>query len=237
MNQIINNRYKILIVDDEEKHVSATMKYLTANGFKTFGANSAETAFSLLQKIQPDLIILDILMPNIDGYQFITKLKTISQLNQVPFLFLTAKGMTQDRIKGYLFGCSGYIPKPFDPDELVAIIRNILIRKSQKVLTLELILIEVKILNRKLNDNSIVSDNLILSLDLTPREIIILNYLFKGLKNKEIADCLNTGIRNVEKYVTKLFGKTQTRNRVELLNYCYSNKKILKANDGIRTRE
>lgn len=229
--------YNILIVDDEEKHVSAIIKYLTASGFNTLGANSAESAFSLVQKIQPDLIIIDILMPDIDGYQFITKLKTISHLNQIPFLFLTAKGMTQDRIKGYLFGCSGYIPKPFDPDELVAIMKNILNRKRQKVLTLELVLREVKILRQKLNDHSNVSDNLILSLDLTPREVIILNHLVKGLKNKDIAISLNIGIRNVEKYVTRLFRKTNTYNRIGLLNYYYSNKNLLKANDGIRTRE
>ena len=229
--------YNILIIDDEEKHVSATVRYLDANGFNTFGANCAHTAFSILQKIQPDLIIIDILMPDMDGYQFITKLKMIPQLNQIPFLFLTAKGLTQDRIKGYEFGCSGYIPKPFDPEELVAIIKNILIRKRQKILILELILREVKMLREKLDHHSNVSPNLILSLDLTPREIIILNYLFKGLKNKEIATCLKTGTRNIEKYITKLFSKTQTTSRVELLNYCYSNKNILKANDGIRTRE
>ena len=128
LRQIIKSMYNILIIDDEEKHVSATIKYLTASGFNTFGASSAETAFSLVRKIQPDLIIIDILMPDIDGYQFITKLKTISHFNQIPFLFLTAKGMTQDRIKGYLFGCSGYIPKPFDPEELVAIMNNILLK-------------------------------------------------------------------------------------------------------------
>lgn len=230
-------KYTLLIVDDEEKHVSATMQYLNTHGFKTFGANSADSAFSLIKKFQPDLIILDILMPDLDGYQFIKKLNTISTFSHIPFLFLTAKGMTQDRIKGYLFGCSGYIPKPFDPDELVAIITNILDRKKQQVLALEIILKEIKLINRKLNEHLNVADDLGCSLDLTSREIAVLNYLFKGLTNKDIAICLSTGTRNVEKYVTKILGKTQTRNRVELLNYCYSNKKILRANDGIRTRE
>lgn len=229
--------YKILILDDEEKHVTATMEYLTSSGFNTFGTTCAKKAFVLVQKMQPDLIILDVLMPEIDGYQFINRLKMNLPFVQIPFLFLTAKGMTQDRIKGYSLGCSGYVPKPFDPEELVAIIENILLRKRQKLLDLMILLKEVALIRDTLESHYSVSKKLIASLDLTSREIAVLNYVFQGLKNRDIASQLSTSVRNIEKYLTKLFSKTNTNSRIGLLNYCYTNKNIIRANDGIRTRE
>jgi DNA-binding response OmpR family regulator len=190
--------YNILIVDDDEKHVFSTMLYLNAQGFKTFETPSGEDALKLLKVIHADLIILDILMLDIDGYRFIDILNTDPKLNKIPFIFLSAKGMTQDRIKGYRAGCSSYIPKPFDPEELVAIINNILFRKKEHILEFRTLLKSVRNIKTRLENRYDLSAQLKEHLNLTPREYSVLKYVLEGLRNKEIAAILKTGLRNIE---------------------------------------
>jgi DNA-binding NarL/FixJ family response regulator len=229
--------YNILIVDDDEKHVFATMLYLNAQGFRTFETQSGKEAFTILKIMHVDIIILDILMTDMDGYSFIKLLHMHPNLKKVPFIFLSAKGMTQDRIKGYRAGCNSYITKPFDPEELVAIINNILFKKREQILELRTLLKNVRKIRTRLENQYDLLNKLREHLNLTPRECSVLKYILEGLRNREIAAILKTGLRNVEKYVTKLLDKTNTKNRVCLVNYCYKNGEILEANDGIRTRE
>jgi DNA-binding NarL/FixJ family response regulator len=229
--------YTIVVIDDEEKHVFATMFYLNARGFRSFGASSGGEALTLLKEIDADVIVLDVMMPDMDGYRFIKTLKMCQTLNKIPFIFLSAKGMTQDRIKGYCAGCSGYIPKPFDSKELVAVIKNVLFRKKRELLELSTLLRNVRKLSEELEGQYDLSDPFKARVSLTPRECSVLRYILKGLRNREIAATLSTSLRNIEKYVTKLLRKTNTKNRVSLVNYYYKNKTTLKANDGIRTRE
>jgi DNA-binding NarL/FixJ family response regulator len=213
----------ILIIDDDEKHVFATMLYLKAQSFRTFETHSGKEAFKILKIIHIDLIILDTLMPDMDGYRFIKILSIDPKYKKIPFVFLSSKGMTQDRIKGYRAGCSSYIPKPFDPEELVAIINNILFRKREQVLELRSLLKNVRKIKTELENQYTLTDKLREQLKLTPRERTVLKYILKGLRNREIADILKTGLRNVEKHVTKLLTKTKTKSRVCLINYCYQN--------------
>jgi len=217
--------YNILILDDEEKHVGAIIQYLISHGFKAFGATNGKEALSIIKKKAPDLIIVDIMMPEIDGYTFIKRLQKDYKFKTLPFIFLTAKGMTHDRIKGYELGCSGYIPKPFDPDELIAIINNILIRKKEKITELNLLLNEIKNLREDLEFHYTLSTKVRKQLNLTKKEGIILKYVLEGLKNKDIAEKLNLSLRSVEKYITKLLSKTNTKTRIELINYCFFIKK------------
>jgi DNA-binding NarL/FixJ family response regulator len=234
--------HTILILDDEEKHLLAISEYLRSTGFNTLISTCPVNAFLLIKESQPDLLILDIMIPNMDGYAFIKKLNSYSYFPNVPFLFLTAKGMTQDRIEGYKLGCSGYISKPFDPDELIAMINNILGRNKQREEEIIKSIKQIKQLKYYLQHQYYLSDLNSLNLNLTSQEYRILNCLLKGLKNKEIADKLHTSIRNVEKYVTRLLNKTKTSNRTDLVRFIYlQNFNELtenpKANDGDRTRE
>ncbi len=228
---------KILIIDDEEKHLQATKEYLEYQGFQVLVERSAEKVLNSINILKPDLILLDILMNNMDGYQFIEKLHLKKNWIEIPFIFVTAKGMTQDRIRGYKIGCSGYIPKPFDPDELVAIIENILYRR-------ELYLQEIKKTRKEIRSLNIYIENQYnlrqvesLKLELTEREVSVLKSVMQGFKNREIANNLNTSVRNIEKYIGRLLSKTNCRNRAELIKLFYSNQIFLRANDGDRTRE
>ena len=148
----------------------------------------------------------------------------------VPIVCLTAKGMTQDRSKGYSLGCNAYLTKPFHPSELLSIIDSIFYNIS--LLEKSMHLQSAPITKDLSSQFASFTDDV---KEFTPREISVLKLLIRGLMNKEIANRLNLSIRNVEKYVSRLLNKTNTRNRTELAQLSWSN--LLKANDGTRTRE
>jgi DNA-binding NarL/FixJ family response regulator len=133
--------------------------------------------------------------------------------------------MTSDRILGYQAGVDAYLAKPFDPDELVAIVENLLERRSlnsgeASSTELEKIaqqIAEIRGLITK--GNGIVQTPSPIRIDFTPREQSVLDLVAEGLMNKEIARRLETSVRNVEKYVSRLFSKTGTNSRTELVRY------------------
>ena len=219
---------QILIVDDDMHLGSAIQSYLSLKGYKVYIANDPSIAFLLLDLHVFDLIISDIMMPQMNGYEFAMKLRSCSELSKIPVVFLTAKGMTEDRIKGYNLGCYAYLTKPFHPSELLSIIDNILNNLAL------LKTVANKGQSNYLNSDNRAFTNIQLS-DFTLREISILRLLIKGQMNKEIASSLHLSVRNVEKYVSRLLNKTNTRNRTELAQLPW--KSILRANDGTRTRE
>ncbi len=234
--------HTILIVDDERKHLFAIRDYLSLQGFNAMSSSCPLNALLLIEKVHPDLLILDIMMPKMSGYLFIKKLRSYKYLPKIPFIFLTAKGMTQDRIEGYNLGCSGYISKPFDPNELVALINNILDIEKQREQEIIKAIKQVKQIKYHLEKQYYLFDLLSLNLILTAQEKKILNLLLIGLQNKEIAHTLQTSIRNVERYVTRLLNKTKTKNRTDLVRFIYLQNfheltENSKANDGDRTRE
>jgi DNA-binding NarL/FixJ family response regulator len=218
---------KLLLVDDEPGVRESVKAYLEYNDtFQVQVASNANEAWVLLQKEIPDLIISDIMMPQVDGYQFLQKLREDPRYQAIPVVFLTARGMTSDRIQGYDAGCDAYLPKPFDPDELEAIIKNLLERRqvtaqaSTEAAKLEEIVQEIKEIKAHLDQKSgLVTTPPPIKIDLTPREQSILDLVAEGLMNKEIAARLDTSVRNVEKYVSRLFSKTGTNSRTELVRF------------------
>nr|AYR06182.1 hypothetical protein [Renouxia sp.] len=218
---------QILIVDDDVRLAHAIQSYLSLKEYKVCVVNDTNSAFQLLKLHVFDLIISDIMMPQADGYEFMLKLRCNSNFSKIPVVFLTAKGMTEDRIRGYDLGCYAYLTKPFHPSELLSIINNIFNNLS--------LLKDVSCI--KSGDVS-SSCQAVLNTELsnfTLREISILRLLIKGKTNKEIASDLHLSLRNVEKYVSRLLNKTNTRNRTELARLPWDI--ILRANDGTRTRE
>lgn len=117
---------KILLVDDDKNLCTLLSSYLISFGFSINSSSNIRDALVSIKKEKPDLVISDIMMQDLDGYDFIRLLSLNNVFNNIPFVFLTAKSMTSDRIKGYNLGCCAYVTKPFDPQELVAIINNIL---------------------------------------------------------------------------------------------------------------
>jgi DNA-binding NarL/FixJ family response regulator len=219
----------ILLVDDEPGLREAVKAYLEDSGFEVKVAANANEGWQLLEQFLPDLLISDVMMPQVNGYEFLKKVRADQRFANLPVIFLTARGMTSDRIAGYQAGCDAYLPKPFDPDELVAIAENLLQRRitNNPNSTAELNdlagqIAEIKALLRQKpmdGQNSLIITPPPIKLEFTPREQSVLDLVVEGLMNKEIARRLGTTIRNVEKYVSRLFGKTGTSSRTELVRY------------------
>ncbi|EKQ67781.1 response regulator containing a CheY-like receiver domain and an HTH DNA-binding domain [Leptolyngbyaceae cyanobacterium JSC-12] len=216
---------QLLLVDDEPGLREAVQAYLEDSGFTVDVASNAREGLDLARQKLPDLVITDIMMPQVDGYQFLQQLREEPQFKSLPVVFLTARGMTSDRIQGYNAGCDAYLSKPFDPDELVAIVNNLLGKSANRTGDDEVH--NIADLARQIADiksmltqrGAIAQTPSPIKLDLTPREQSVLDLVVDGLMNKEIARRLETSVRNVEKYVSRLFVKTGTNSRTELVRF------------------
>ena len=118
----------ILVVDDDRRLRDLLQRYLSENGFRVTTASDAATARARLGSLAFDLIVLDVMMPGESGLDFTSDLR---KTNMVPILLLTAMGEAEDRIRGFERGADDYLPKPFEPRELVLRIRTILHRVRQ----------------------------------------------------------------------------------------------------------
>jgi len=118
----------ILVVDDEPRLVSLVEAYLSQEGFKVLSAGDGRNALFLARQEKPDLIVLDIMMPEMDGYEF---MRLHRKERETPIILLTAKVEADDRILGLELGADDYVTKPFRPRELVARIRAVLRRAGQ----------------------------------------------------------------------------------------------------------
>lgn len=116
---------RILVVDDDVNICNLIEIYLKKEGYKVFMAHSGSEAIKVFNDKQIDLILLDIMMPILDGYDV---LREVRKTSQIPVIMLTAKGETFDRVLGLELGADDYIVKPFEPKELVARIRAVLRR-------------------------------------------------------------------------------------------------------------
>lgn len=216
----------ILLVDDEPGLREAVQAYLEDSGFTVRAASNAKEGWDLLQQETPDVLISDIMMPQVDGYAFLAQVRDDVRFKGLPVLFLTARGMTSDRIQGYNSGCDAYLSKPFDPEELVAVVSNLIGRRAAQtpdsgdipdIAVMARQIEEIKaMLSQKGGIAKVTSD---IRIDLTPREQSVLDLVAEGLMNKEIASRLDTSVRNVEKYVSRLFSKTGTNSRTELVRF------------------
>ena len=122
---------KILVVDDNIINVKLLGRTLTNNNFTVVNASSGKEAIKLANIEKPDLILLDVLMPEMDGYETCKILKENDETKHIPIIFLSAKNETVDKAKGLALGASDYLTKPFDPVEIIARIRShIAIRKD-----------------------------------------------------------------------------------------------------------
>tara|TARA_B100000073_G_scaffold344101_2_gene350231 strand:- start:1160 stop:1885 length:726 start_codon:yes stop_codon:yes gene_type:complete len=223
---------QILLVDDEPGIRNAVKTFLEDEGFEITIAVDGEDGWEKAQKFFPDLIISDIMMPRCNGFTLLERIREDERLSGTPVIFLTAKGMTIDRTQGYLAGIDDYISKPFDPDELAARVKNVIMRQDRllkeaakfadtDVSKMAKQITEIR--SMLTNNNPANQENANIIPSFTPREASVLQLVAEGLMNKEIARKLETSIRNVEKYVSRLFIKTTTSSRTELVRYALEN--------------
>jgi len=120
MEKISTDTESILLVDDNPTNLQVLFQTLDGVGCKLLVAKNGEMALSIANKARPDLILLDIMMPDIDGYEVCRQLKSVPATSDIPVIFLSALGDTEDKVKGLQLGAVDYITKPFQPDEVIA---------------------------------------------------------------------------------------------------------------------
>lgn len=120
----------ILVVDDEPNIIELARLYLERDGFRVVGVGDGLAALESVEGLRPALMILDIMLPNLDGLEICKKLR--AQDNSIPILMLTARDDDIDKILGLELGADDYLTKPFNPRELVARVKAVLRRKEQK---------------------------------------------------------------------------------------------------------
>lgn len=212
----------ILVVDDDLGTRLSVSDYLELSGYLAVTAADGQKALAMVDQCQPHLIITDVTMPKVDGYEFVRQVRTKPMFRLLPVIFLTAHNTTEDRIKGYRLGCDAYLPKPFELKELGAVVRNLLERSQmiqsewrQQVQWAE----QTPTPERPEKPHSVEPSSVGEEMDLTGREQEVLMLLLDGLSNAQIGDRLYLSPRTVEKYVSNLLRKTETNNRAELVRF------------------
>jgi DNA-binding NarL/FixJ family response regulator len=204
----------LLLIDDDPNLVLLVQDYLELRGYTVITAKNGRDALKILEKDIPNLIICDVMMPEMDGYAFVKKVRDNPQTNWLPILFLSAKGQIQDRVAGLSKGADVYMVKPFEPDELVAQIeaslnQSVRMRQSQGP-----------------DFGTTVSVHVPFDVELTPTEQRVIGMVAKGMANREIAESLSVSQRTIESHVSNMLGKTGLHNRTELARWAIEQRMI-----------
>ena len=124
--QVPEKTAKILIVDDEPHIITALEFLMQQQGFEIAKAYNGEEALGILDSFHPDVVVLDVMMPGMDGFELAKMIRTKPQFEDSRIIFLTAKGTDEDKEKGYVNGGDVYIPKPFDNNHLITTINEVI---------------------------------------------------------------------------------------------------------------
>ena len=131
--------HTILVVEDEEDIADLVAFNLRRNEFQVELAHDGIQGLAKAKEIKPDLIVLDVMMPGLDGFRVFKELRKDKSTRTIPVIMLTARGQTEDRIQGLELGAEDYVTKPFSPKELVLRIKNLIKRSTRKVSGNELV--------------------------------------------------------------------------------------------------
>ena len=165
-------KQKILIVDDDLHIAELISLYMMKDGYETEEVYDGREAVRKAESFQPDLILLDLMLPGMDGYQVCTEIRKTSR---VPIIMLTAKGETFDKVLGLELGADDYIVKPFDPKELVARVKAVLRRYEPKQEEVNKNLLKFDGLEINLSNYSVSYEGK--TLDFPPKEFELLSFL------------------------------------------------------------
>jgi DNA-binding NarL/FixJ family response regulator len=224
------------LVDDEESIRTAVGKFLADKSYRVLAFEDAASVLAQLRSAEqlPKVLVSDIRMPGMDGLQLLSSIRKDAKLVHLPVILLTAKGTTLDRVDGYNAGADAYIPKPFDPEELVAVLENVIEKHASLS---NAALVGIQELKRDLDDikkllleqggggvgiNGFVKNKDAMDEDVVyfaPDERNILELLCQGLMNKEIADRTYLSTRRVEQLLTSMYRKTKVKSRTELVRW------------------
>jgi len=197
------------VVDDEPKLLKAVAVDLRGEGYDVTTARSGGDALISVAQKTPDVIVSDIRMPGMDGYELARRLRQNQITALIPIVFLTAKDTTADRIEGFRTGIDAYLTKPFEPDELLAVIAGILNRVERTHSQIA----------RLVGKEAEKPDEHFFDEQLTETETRVAGAVGRGLSNKEIALEFHISVRTVEHHIRHILAKKNFSNRVAIALY------------------
>ncbi|MGG6269265.1 response regulator transcription factor [Leptolyngbya sp. AN03gr2] len=205
----VETKGEILLVDDDVNFVALMRGYLAHQGYRVTIAETGSQAIDLLGDVRPDLIISDIVMPEMNGYKFAEAVRKSPEINWIPIIFLSARDQSQDRVRGLSSGATVYMIKPFELAELNAQIESAL-RSSHLMQQ-----------NRAKRAESRIS--VPEGVKLTNTELTVARLVAQGLSNLDIAQRLNASKRTIESHISHMLKKTLLNNRTELSRWIIEN--------------
>lgn len=204
---------KILIVDDDNTLRAALTRYLQDRGFVVRNAASGKEGLDSFTEDVPDLIVSDVVMPEMDGFELCAKVRETGPGKLVPFIFLSGRCDLEDRIQGHSIGADDYLVKPFHPRELIAKIEAQLARATRIRTEIE----------RALRKPSTEMPEEQPPLPLTPAEEKVFWEVIQGYTNKKIGDRLFISPRTVQTHLSNILSKLSLENRSQLIRYAFEN--------------
>ncbi|MDQ3041598.1 MAG: response regulator transcription factor [Acidobacteriota bacterium] len=213
---------RLLVVEDDARLLEAIAACLEMENYEVMTARSGGDALLCVAETLPDLIVSDVMMPRGDGFSLVKNLRSSPRTELIPVVFLTAKDGRASRLSGIRAGVDAYLTKPFEPEELVATIKNILNRvtRASKRDALAAKADESKLIFAA--DSAAATAKNVNPSDLTEAEIRVACLVAESLSNKEIAHRLAVSTRTIESHVSHILAKKGFSNRVEIARYVAS---------------
>jgi DNA-binding NarL/FixJ family response regulator len=204
---------KILIVDDDTTLRVALERYLVKRGFMVQTAASGMGALTIFQEDPADLIVSDILMSEMDGFEFCRRIRTSRSGQLVPFIFLSSRSEVADRVQGHSMGADDYLIKPFEARELLAKIESQLERSRRTHAEIIRLLQQATVVPTPAAAPA--------PLPLTPAEEKVFWEVIQGHTNKQIGEHLFVSPRTVQTHLSNILNKLELDNRSQLVRYAF----------------
>ncbi|NJL48822.1 MAG: response regulator transcription factor [Leptolyngbyaceae cyanobacterium SM2_5_2] len=208
----VGDQKQLLLIDDDPNLILLVKDYLEFRGFEVRTAGNGREALDQLDGDVPDMIICDVMMPEMDGHTFVKHVRENPSTEWIPILFLYGQGQSQDRVKGLNTGADVYMVKPFEPEELVAQVESSLKHAS-------------RLIKQQIKAGGNLAIQVPFDVELTPTELRVVQFVARGMANREIAGELQVSQRTIESHVSNMLGKTGLHNRTELARWALENNK------------
>jgi hypothetical protein len=224
MKETNKDNKQLLLIDDDPNLILLVKDYLEFRGYRVTTAENGREALEILERgantakarEMPDMIICDLIMPEMDGYAFVEKIRQDSRFSGIPVIFLSPNAQSQDKVTGLTTRADVYMVKPFEPEELVALVESSLTQAG-------------RLLKRstRIHSPDVTPLQVPGNVELTPTELKVVQLVAQGLANREIAEKLNVSQRTIESHVSNMLHKTSLHNRTELAQWAIESNKLL----------
>jgi DNA-binding NarL/FixJ family response regulator len=222
---------RLLVVEDNARLLSAIVLCLRKAGYEVMTARDGKDALINIAETIPDLIVSDIMMPGFDGFSLALKIRENPRTDLIPIIFLTAKDSREDRIASFRIGVDAYLVKPFEPEELIAAIENILNRVARTHARVARAASAPTMATTVATGSATIAPSapiVTAEFDLTDAEERVANLVAESLSNKEIAARLDLSVRTIEMHISHILSKKGWSNRVEIARYMIERSSLVK---------